>query len=462
LEVVGQKLFEALFQGRICRLYDRNVGSVMHLPEQGLRIRLRIDITIPALVQIARLPWELLYDPMRNEYMSRNLQTPIVRELVTGHPPGPEHIQRPLRILLASANPINSVRLNLDSEIKKIRRACSKCPDVSFVSLKNATLSRLLKTIKDKGPFQVLHFMGHGLPPGKAGEGGLMLEDDNRRSHVIGSRAFADMISNDNKPSLIVLNACNSSGFSLTSDLQPITGVATALIQKGFTTVVGMWTVISDKSAISFSQAFYQKLADGETVEAAMFAARLKILQAGDSQTDWTVPILYRHVELKQVFQPPQIEEPPPPPRPSWRRVALIIFSVLAVIACMLVPLWDQRQAKLTIDFPPVGAQVDWDQEVRGAAKIKAYYYLFVVDPNEACWLQQPSPVSVSQDGTWSATARLPGRTGDHFKIVALAMARPLGESWKPGIPTACGLLPSKGVVRAERSVEIKHAGKTD
>ena len=73
LQYVGARLFDSLFQGDLLRLY-------IHLREQTrptetqLLIRLKIDPP-----NVARLPWECLYDTRRATFLGNSSETTLVR-----------------------------------------------------------------------------------------------------------------------------------------------------------------------------------------------------------------------------------------------------------------------------------------------------------------------------------------------------------------------------------------------
>ena len=97
LRYVGARLFDALFQGEILRLY-------VHLLEQAkntgakLRVRLKLDAGI-----VARLPWEALYDTRHEVFLASCPDATLVRYSPGGAgEPEPVTSRRPLRVLLVA------------------------------------------------------------------------------------------------------------------------------------------------------------------------------------------------------------------------------------------------------------------------------------------------------------------------------------------------------------------------
>jgi hypothetical protein len=452
-ETIGRLLFEKLFNGEVRRLYDESLGAAL-ASGRGLRIRLRIDAE-GKCAGVAALPWELLYDPLKKFFLNKRLETPIIRHLITKHPPGPEHLEPPLRILIAAATPSGVTTLDLASEVRlleNLQRSLKSKIDVHV--LRHAQLHLLAKTLRERGPFDVLHFSGHGdFDPGSH-KGSLLLETEDGAIDSVTGQRLADQLGHllKNLP-LVVLNACYTGNFSA---VQPSGGVATALVQCGVPAVVAMGMEISNAAATSFSKEFYRYLAMGEPIEMAMTAARQEILEANEVPKDWSTPILY-HRPGPSTRTPP----PPPPPPPLWSFVVVFFLGVLLFFGLLQRP--RPGQATVQISFPSDGAKVSSIQQIRGSASGRAqYHYLFVSDPNEGCWLQEPAPFPVNQEGIWLMNVPLGGNPGDQFTIIAIASDHPLEDMWRPGIRTACNLIPGSPAVRAERSVEIGPEGSSE
>lgn len=85
---VWQQLFRALFSADVAEVYHEARASTA-----PLRLRLLIEDG-PA----ARVPWELLYDPERGEYLA--VDATVVRGVAARRRAQPRHIAGPVRVLL--------------------------------------------------------------------------------------------------------------------------------------------------------------------------------------------------------------------------------------------------------------------------------------------------------------------------------------------------------------------------
>ena len=73
LRIVGRRLFEALFTGRVFGAYRASLGTA---PRRRKRLGVVLRIVGPGL---AALPWEALFDPETEDYLCRS--EPLIRHV---------------------------------------------------------------------------------------------------------------------------------------------------------------------------------------------------------------------------------------------------------------------------------------------------------------------------------------------------------------------------------------------
>jgi tetratricopeptide (TPR) repeat protein len=98
---------------------------------------------------------------------------------------------------------------------------------------------------------------------------------------------------------LAVLNACEG---ARTSRTDPFAGTAQSLAQEGIPAVIAMQFEITDEAAITFAHEFYQAVADGYPVDAALAEARKAIFAQGND-VEWGTPVLYLRSPNGQIFE---------------------------------------------------------------------------------------------------------------------------------------------------------------
>lgn len=182
----------------------------------------------------------------------------------------------PVKVLILTANPTDSARLQLNREVNSIKDALEQATlrDRFQVTERGAvTVHDLANTILKHSP-DIVHFSGHG-----EGERGLALEDDNGQLKLVPTDALVETfrLANTRKTvKCVFLNACYS-------EIQ-----ADAIYQQ-VNCVVGMNQPIGDKTAIQFSPQFYAALAEGCSFQDAFDHAKnfLKL----DSNKEAATPI---------------------------------------------------------------------------------------------------------------------------------------------------------------------------
>ncbi len=116
-------------------------------------------------------------------------------------------------------------------------------------------------------------------------KGYLSLEDEQQHKDWIDSSILGDLLYN-HQVYLAVLSACRSSGVGGET---LFSGNAPALIQAGVPAVVSVQLPVSVDTANTFTFNFYDKLAQGELIPAAVSTGRRYILRTGE----WFIPTLY-------------------------------------------------------------------------------------------------------------------------------------------------------------------------
>ena len=296
---IGQALFDALFVGAIRENLLSSLGLIGSRDNLGLRIRLVID---PVLAdQVGCWPWELLYRRETRDFLSRDLRTPIVRQLEVQRPSlAPTPISK-LRVLVALSNPEGVAPLDVAGERKLIESAVGPASGIELRFLERPTIEALRAELRD-APFEVLHFVGHGdLDAG--GQGTIFFEDSRHQARAVSAAVLADTLKSLTPVRLVFLNACETARLPRNAaGHDPFLGTAAALIMAGLPAVVAMQFSITDRAALSFSSAFYRNLAAGDPLESAVAEGRMAILQAEPSSWEWATPVLFLGVPHGQFF----------------------------------------------------------------------------------------------------------------------------------------------------------------
>jgi formylglycine-generating enzyme required for sulfatase activity len=282
----GQKLFEALFSGEVRSRYDVSLDRAEQ-QVKGLRLKLRIQAP-----ELAALPWELLYDPSRDEYVCLSRDTPLVRYLELSQPIWPLVVSPPLHILGVVSSPCDLVPLDIAQEKQRVEEGLSDLQAQGLVTLTwlaGQTWRDLLQETRG-GPWHVLHFIGHGGFDQKAGEGFIVLADEKGKARRLSADELGLLLADHHSLRLVLLNSCAG---ARGGERDVFSSAAATLVRRGIPVVVAMQDEISDGAAIEFSRTFYEALADGLPVDAAVAEVRKAISLAVPDAVEWAAPALF-------------------------------------------------------------------------------------------------------------------------------------------------------------------------
>jgi hypothetical protein len=202
------------------------------------------------------------------------------------------------KILVLAANPINTLPLRLDEEVREIseglRRARQR--DRFLIEQKSAVRVRdLRRAMLDSEP-QIVHFSGHGETAG------LVVEDDNGNTQVVSKEALSSLFKLfKDTVECVILNACYSAPQAEAISLH-------------IPYVIGMSKEITDTAAIEFAVGFYDSLGAGRSIESAFeFGLNAMMLQG---IAEHLIPILHkRDTKGLGLTSAKPLETPPQQPR---------------------------------------------------------------------------------------------------------------------------------------------------
>jgi CHAT domain-containing protein len=278
-------MFEALFTGDIRSCFDVSRHNA-HAAGKGVRIKLRIQAP-----EVATLPWEYLYDARSGEYLSLSKYSPIVRYLELATPVVPIEVDPPLRLLAMVASPEDLPALNAERERLRVDAALADLTDAGLIEVgwildgNWRTLQRRL----DEERWHLFHFSGHGRFDAARDEGTVSLVDEHGGSAPFSATQLARMLADQPALRLVVLNACEGARGG-SRDI--FSGTASILVRRGIPAVLAMQYEIGDAAAVEFARTFYESLARGTPIDAAVAGARKAISFARGDSFEWGTPVL--------------------------------------------------------------------------------------------------------------------------------------------------------------------------
>jgi len=249
---------------------------------------------------LARLPWELLFNPYNKSFIATRRSQPVVRFLDSStRPPASLHIQGPLKVLLVQASPFNLSPLNLEASEKAIRDIFGRRAEITL--LPDATPAKLRNLLSSNKTFHILHYDGHGFFDQYEERGLLALMNEKGSTQTLSGSDLSNYLDGTNVR-LVVLAACQTGQDGIR---QRFVGFAQRLMQSSeLPAVVAMQFAIPDQSAIAFIRGFYGALADGYPVDAAIAEGRMAILEVtSEKAPDWATPLLLMRTTNGQLWK---------------------------------------------------------------------------------------------------------------------------------------------------------------
>lgn len=332
----GKELFRALFRDEVASLFHASLGSLRGR-QQGLRINLAINPRCPELAPLQKLPWEMLCRPETEDFLCLSRRTPVVRSL-EAHRERRAPVARPrrLRILAVAASPTDRPALNVARERTNLEEAWKDQKNIEIVFLQRGGVEAIRQAFLSE-PFHILHFMGHGDLDEEQGQGVLVFERDDGTGQPFEGRRLAQLLHDFETLRLVVLNACHTADAVGTHGLNPFAGAASSLVMGGVPAVVAMSGPVSDLAAVAFSRTFYQRLAAGDPIEAAVTEGRLAIQRADPGDGAWVTPTLFLRSQDGMLFAPRST---------VWARRAAVLagFTVALVLILTLSSGWLQER----------------------------------------------------------------------------------------------------------------------
>lgn len=269
-------------------LYDLAIEA------RGGEIVLIFDLGATAL---AALPWEVTYNGLQPILLTKGVVLNCTRVIKFPHKlPSPLPLGKRLHILTIAPKFKMDENQRAFEQLARIRmRDALQGLSVDIESLPEATMEALRSRLVQEPAIDILDYFGHGT---FTNEGGALQLDKPQGGgdEVVASRLAAL----PNLPSLIILHACHSAELDIN---EPLAGIATSLSAAGVRAVMAMQLTIRMTAATNaVVPTFYQKVAEGNSVQSAIAKIRQTLFTEESDGASWYLPILYLRQPANQPF----------------------------------------------------------------------------------------------------------------------------------------------------------------
>ncbi len=289
-QVVGRALYEALAAGEGA---SRLAVIRSHITSADRPLALRLHFR-PDAVELAALPWELLWGP--------GDQQPLLMRVsgssCTRHLPPVDAVSpsrggsKPLRVLPVVAH------YGLSDDYRAAERASragalgriSQAEVVQLREVSPATMGALSLSLEDNPP-DIVHIVAHGAY--MEGQCCLWLDREGAPGEPL-RVPMLQLLPLLAQVRMVVLSVCQSGALvEQEGRAGPLlSGAAQALSAAGVPMVLAMQLTVQAEAAYSLLETFYRNLARERSVQEALARARADAWTRS-METDWYVPVLY-------------------------------------------------------------------------------------------------------------------------------------------------------------------------
>ena len=290
----GETLYRALLTDEQADLLRQSYLNA-YQARMPLQLRLQLDATPEFLT----LPWEYLFEPVRQEFPALSLHSPFVRHTQLMHRIRPLPVTGPLRALVVIANPsthpdFNSRRtwLNLLDTLDYLaadRR-------LLLARLQKPTLHDLQRQLRSHD-YHILHFIGHAQYDRDSQEGRLVFEDEMRRGRLVSGHHLGQMLRDNYATRLVILQAA----MEHVDVRNPMGIVAHHLIPRGVPATAMLPFTMPDRLTAAFFHELYAEVAAFKPVDVAMTEARNAMIVEGGGLL-WGAPWLLSRMDEGFLF----------------------------------------------------------------------------------------------------------------------------------------------------------------
>jgi len=314
----GHALFQAVFQ----HPQAQSLWQAFQDAAQPNRL-LTLSTSQPAILA---LPWELLHDGQAHLF---HQGVSLRRRLDEAQASPPLNIaSKPkLHLLFVISRPQGTGFINPRADAKAVLDALAEHAQgrISAEFLHPASFRALVERLQDdrKPAVDILHFDGHGAFDEASQTGYLLFEDYRGQPEAcrgnpryLPAHDLGKVLHQHNIP-LVILSACQSA----TQGEEPLGSVATGLLAAGIPAVLAMTHSVLVTTTLALFGAFYQALAQGQTLGAALDLARMHLdghpekypARRGQDWVplklhDWFVPALYQSGADLPLLEPGSID----------------------------------------------------------------------------------------------------------------------------------------------------------
>lgn len=291
----GEHLWDSLFSSDVRSHFSELFRDIQKTRDWGIRIKLEFDETISP--QEAFLPWEYMRYP-GDAYSQAFWFATHPKLVISRYRPLYEvanaitlRSDEKLRLLLAVSNPKELNTIVYEPVWDTIKQLPQKQSNFSHPELiTQLSAKKLDEKLREYQP-HIVHILAHGRFTSD-GEIAFLGEDNHLKWYKAWDLASLFEVWS---PGMVLLHACEGAQTSIDD---AFVGLASRIVQGNIPVVLAMRYPVTNKTAVAFSQEFYNALGKGEPVDGAVQWGRRSIgRDYGYEMKDFGTPTLFMRVQ---------------------------------------------------------------------------------------------------------------------------------------------------------------------
>lgn len=279
-EKLGRRLFSALFSGALRPLLENTSNHPI--------LNFHFDPRLPFVQQLIAIHWELIHNGQI--FIGAGTLGGIVRKTPSSGRPGQRDIGRGFRLLIIISGTSD---LACWKEAEQITALFGDQRDHRSKVLLNPDLLEIRNELFQNGPYDILHFIGHGDWDETIGVGCLLFHENKTRINIITDQELIQIIADTQSLKLVFLNICTGTAGNVNRELFKFNGLSFRLVSGGIPAVLGYPCQIDDHLARTFATSFYEKLLETGDLLHAVGEARVRLFAQKAHRNGFFLPTLY-------------------------------------------------------------------------------------------------------------------------------------------------------------------------
>ena len=261
---LGAELFQQVFAGSARELYVQAMRA-SNAENASIAVRVEEEDNVPPAI-----PWELLYDPIRENFVGLSLRSPLIRAVPMGQKPP---LTEPLQILVAAADVTGLVEPEGDFKVFRDLREQHPEDFGAIEILERTTLPALVRRLKEK-QYHIVHFTGTGPRTPKQPMISVFTSETGMESQPVGADILLPMLQKQDNLRVLFLSADYSDQLARS-------------LSRTIPVCVGLRELVSAQSAAIFARTLYESLIGSVSMGSALTLARQELDSRNPGVRDW-------------------------------------------------------------------------------------------------------------------------------------------------------------------------------